>query len=145
MRATSITASTIGIAVAIAAAAHAQGPELGKNEFMNSCASCHGTAGKGDGPVISSLIKPPPDLTKLSEKNGGVFPFSRIYEVIDGTIPVMTHGTRDMPVWGQVYQRNARSSQQGTAPTFLPNEIAEALVRVKMLALIEYISTLQGK
>jgi hypothetical protein len=91
------------------------------------------------------LIKPPPDLTKLSERNGGVFPFSRVHEVIDGTIPVMTHGTRDMPVWGQVYRRNARSSQQGTGPSFLPNEIAEALVRVKMLALIEYISTLQGK
>jgi mono/diheme cytochrome c family protein len=145
MRAVSITAFIAMIAIASVSDARGQGPELGESEFMNSCASCHGPAGKGDGPVISSLIKPPPDLTKLSERNGGVFPFSRVHEVIDGTIPVMTHGTRDMPVWGQVYRRNARSSQQGTGPSFLPNEIAEALVRVKMLALIEYISTLQGK
>jgi mono/diheme cytochrome c family protein len=145
MTAFSHTAYAACLAIVVAGVAHAQGPELGKNEFVNSCASCHGTAGKGDGPVIGSLIKPPPDLTKLSERNGGVFPFSRVYEVIDGTIPVMTHGTRDMPVWGQAYLRQARSSQQGTAPSFLPNEIAEALVRVKMLALIEYISTLQGK
>jgi mono/diheme cytochrome c family protein len=42
---------------------------LGKNEYLNSCASCHGVTGKGHGPVIKSLIKAPPDLTKLPESS----------------------------------------------------------------------------
>jgi len=40
-----------------------------------------------------------PDLTELSKKNDGVFPFMRIYEKIDGTRSMTWHGTRQMPVW----------------------------------------------
>jgi hypothetical protein len=64
--------------------------------------------GKGDGPVAKSLSEPPTDLTKLSEGNKGVFPLSRIYEVIDGRIQVEIHGTREMPVWGETYTREVR-------------------------------------
>jgi mono/diheme cytochrome c family protein len=140
VRPISITSITVGIAIGTVSVASAQGSEFGRIEFMNSCASCHGPGGKGDGPAIKSLIKPPPDLTKLSETNKGVFPLARVYEVIDGTIPIITHGTRDMPVWGQAYRRSMASAPEG-----MSKEIAESLVRVKVLALIEYISTLQGK
>ena len=54
---------------------HAQPEEnSGRNEFLRSCASCHGVSGKGDGPVAKSLSPPPSDLTRLSEANNGVFP-----------------------------------------------------------------------
>jgi hypothetical protein len=66
--------------------AHAQGVEIGKFEYLNSCGSCHGITGKGDGPVVKSLIKPPADLTRLAEDNNGVFPFARVYDVIDGSV-----------------------------------------------------------
>jgi hypothetical protein len=120
---------------------NAQGIELGKNEYLKSCASCHGVTGKGDGPVIKSLIKRPPDLTKLSEANKGVFPFSRIFDVIDGRIEVIIHGTRDMPVWGEVYMREWSSG----LPLNFSKELGEAMVRIRMLMLIEYIASLQGK
>jgi len=65
---------------------YAQVIEFGKEEYVRSCASCHGATGKGDGPAAKSLIKPPADLTRLSEANNGVFPISRIFAAIDGRI-----------------------------------------------------------
>jgi hypothetical protein len=121
----------------------AQGVEIGKFEYLNSCASCHGTTGKGDGPVVKSLIKPPTDLTRLSETNSGVFPFARVYDVIDGRFELATHGTRDMPVWGEVYKRSWAQGQNGTLPYLASKEVIESIVRVRILALIDYIFTLQ--
>jgi hypothetical protein len=138
----------IGILVATSAMmplidlANAQGSEIGKNEYMRSCASCHGTTGKGDGYVVKALIKRPADLTKLSEANKGVLPFSRIYDAIDGRIAVIAHGSREMPVWGDFYSREWNT---GLPPALASKELAESMVRVRVLALIEYISTLQGK
>jgi mono/diheme cytochrome c family protein len=118
------------------------GSEFGKYDYLRSCASCHGVTGRGNGPVAKGLTKSPADLTKLSEANKGVFLFARVYEVIDGRIEVMIHGPRDMPVWGEVFTSNLSSRQPRD---FMPKDLSEAIVRVRILALIEYISTLQGK
>jgi mono/diheme cytochrome c family protein len=120
---------------------HAQ-PEgnPGQNEFLRSCASCHGVSGKGDGPIAKSLSSRPSDLTRLSEANNGVFPVSRVHEVIDGRIERLVHGTRDMPVWGDRYMREMTSLESGG---WVSKEWDEAIVRRRILALVEYISTLQ--
>jgi mono/diheme cytochrome c family protein len=103
---------------------HAQSEEnLGKNEFLQSCASCHGASGKGDGPVANSLSPRPADLTKLSEANNGVFPVLRVHEVIDGRIERLVHGSREMPVWGERYMREMISPE---SPNFVSKEWAEA-------------------
>ena len=120
---------------------HAQPEENpGRNEFLRSCASCHGVSGKGDGPVAKSLSPSPSDLTKLSEANNGVFPISRVHEIIDGRMERALHGTRDMPVWGDRYMQEmiGRESRD-----FVSKEWNEAIVRRRILALVEYISTLQ--
>ena len=135
-----VTTATLAM-LSTAAAAQAPGIAFGKNEYLRSCASCHGVSGKGDGPVAKSLSKPPTDLTRLADNNKGVFPVSRIYEVIDGRIQVTIHGTREMPVWGEVYTREVRTR----APRAMPDEMIDAMVRVRILGLIEYISTLQAK
>jgi hypothetical protein len=49
-----------------------------------------------------------------------------------------------MPVWGELYQPNWDSKQSGLPP-YLSKELAENVARSRILALIEYISTLQGK
>ena len=135
-----LAASTVVGPVGVA---HAQQDELlGKAEFLRSCASCHGVSGKGDGPVAKSLVKPPADLTKLSEKNNGVFPISRVYGMIDGRIQTLVHGTREMPVWGDIYMQGLADR---TSPNFTSKEMAEAFVRARILMLVEYISTLQDK
>src|SRR5262249_42110554 len=116
------------------------GIHFGKQEYLRSCASCHGVSGKGDGPVAKSLSRPPADLTKLTENNKGVFPVSHVDDVIDGRVQVTIHGTREMPVWAEIYTRDVRTR----APHAMPEQIINAMVRIKILGLIEYISTLQG-
>ena len=83
---------------------------------------------------------PPSDLTRLSEANNGVFPVSRVHEVIDGRMESLIHGTRDMPVWGDRYMQEMISRE---SRDFVSKEWNEAIVRRRILALVEYISTLQ--
>jgi mono/diheme cytochrome c family protein len=127
----------------LASSANAQGArEFSKDEFNQSCASCHGLSGRGDGPVAKSLAKAPADLTKLSQKNGGVFPVSRLYDIIDGRSQVLAHGPREMPVWGDIY---AREMQKRWPTDVLSKELIQLKARVRILMLIEYISTMQEK
>jgi len=87
--------------IGFGACAWAQDIGIGKAEYLSSCASCHGTEAKGDGPVADSLKTRPADLTVLAKNNNGVFPYDMVYQVIDGRgSKVVSHGTREMPVWG---------------------------------------------
>jgi mono/diheme cytochrome c family protein len=72
----------------------------GAELFERFCAACHGTGGRGDGPVARGLATAVPDLTRISARNAGRFPANAIRETIDGRSPVLAHGTRTMPVWG---------------------------------------------
>jgi cytochrome c len=69
------------VAVHISASAqttpHRQPPirlVYGATIFRNSCAACHGTEGRGDGPVSKTLKRNVPDLTRLAQRNDGAFP-----------------------------------------------------------------------
>ena len=113
--------------------------DIGKLEYYNSCAVCHGSNGKGNGPMAGMINTPMPDLTTLSKRNAGVFPLSRIYETIDGEAEIKAHGTRDMPVWGRRYDLDA-------AQYFYYMEYdAEKVVRSRILGVAEYIYRLQEK
>jgi len=114
-----------------------QNVDLGKWEYTAHCAACHGSTGKGDGYFSGYLRKPIANLTTLSKANRGVFPFARVYETIDGLAEIQAHGSRDMPIWG----RDFRAMSSDLSPYY--NE--EVLVRAKILALTEYIYTLQAK
>ncbi len=129
----------VAILAATAASAHAQEMDIGQREFRNNCATCHGMDGKGGGPMAALIESPLPDLTRLQKDNGGVFPYNRLYEVIDGREQVRWHGGREMPVWGQEY--NAEAPQQ-LGYLYAPAD-AESFVRGRILALIGYIHTLQ--
>ncbi len=141
MRATRLArAIAIGALAALAATtAIAQPAKLGQREYRNSCAACHGEAGRGDGAVGGIMEVRVPDLTVLAKKNGGVFPVERVYEFIDGTRMVKAHGTSEMPIWGQRYRVEA-------ANYYVDVPYDEGMfVRTRILALIEYLSTLQVK
>jgi mono/diheme cytochrome c family protein len=82
---------------------------LGARLFMTHCASCHGRDARGNGIVTGALRHPPPDLTRFTERNGGVFPRERVYQIIDGR-GVGAHGDRDMPIWGTAFRQTAGDS-----------------------------------
>lgn len=111
--------------------------DFGQQEFQARCSSCHGRDGKGNGPIADLLRKAPPDLTLLSRGNGGIFPMSRVYDSIVGD-DVKAHGSRDMPVWGQVYR--LRAGEHYVDTYYDP----EAYVRVRVLAIVEYLHRLQA-
>lgn len=117
----------------------AQGAELGRREFANSCAQCHGLDGDGNGVMVGYLNTRPPPLTTLQKDNGGVFPVATLYRVIEGTAAAGAHGTSEMPAWGERYDATA-PAQLGEM--FSPAD-REAFTRGRLLALIEHISTLQ--
>ncbi len=112
--------------------------DLGRFEFDNSCASCHGPTGRGDGEVGRSLKQPVPDLSTLSSRNGGVFPADRVRRVIDGRDELKGHWGRAMPLWGVQYSSEAAEFYKGLAID------PEAFVRQRVDALVEHLRTLQG-
>jgi len=87
-----------------------EGPAL----FQAYCAVCHGPDGRGNGPMAPALRVPPPDLTRIAARHGGVYPDALIEKIIAGeeTLPA-GHGTRDMPVWGPIFSQVAWDQDLG--------------------------------
>lgn len=102
---------TVGFAAALAESTVTQAPLSwkqvavgdGESLYLELCAVCHGTAGKGDGPAAPALSRPTPDLTGLAAGNGGVFPREAVEETIAGEDRVVAHGTLEMPIWGNEF------------------------------------------
>lgn len=100
--------------------------------FRTYCATCHGPAGRGDGPLAGSMRRRPADLAEIAKRNGGEYPSDVVYRTIDGREPVRGHGGPDMPVWGDAF---ARSRDGGDAAT----------VKERIDSLVDFIRTLQVK
>lgn len=72
--------------------------DVARQDFADHCASCHGADARGDGPAAGGMNVPPPDLTLLSERNGGAFPLVEVMSQIDG----YTRGPSAMPEFGSL-------------------------------------------
>lgn len=105
-------------------------PADGQAMFKEYCAVCHGGGGKGDGVAANALKKRPADLTQLARKNNGSFPELQVIGFITGADVVAAHGTRDMPIWGDLFK------------SLDPNTQDVSRLRVKNL--MEYLKTLQA-
>lgn len=112
--------------------------ELGRRDYMNYCAACHGADARGDGTLGQFLTLAVPDLTRLSKFNAGKFPEERVMDVIDGRADVKVHGQRDMPVWGDWFNREAASTDTS-------KEAREMIVSDRIASLISYIRSIQVK
>ena len=102
----------------------------GGEVYRTYCASCHGTAARGDGPLASSMRRKPANLTEIATRNGGQFPSELVFKVIDGRERVRGHGGPDMPVWGDAF---ARSRDGGD----------EVRVKAVIKSLVEYLESIQ--
>ncbi|HKT51291.1 MAG TPA: cytochrome c [Candidatus Angelobacter sp.] len=77
------------------------GPDL----YRAHCAPCHGADGKGKGPVTPALKDLLPDLTTIAQRNGGVFPTEHVRSIIAGRNVTVAHGSREMPIWGEIFHQ----------------------------------------
>ena len=102
----------------------------GKTEYIIHCQSCHGAAGKGDGGMAKILVKQPADLSRLTERHDGRFPFWRTFNVIAGDFAVAGHEPFQMPQFWQRFQR------QDILPGYPP-------AHLRILALTHYVESLQ--
>jgi mono/diheme cytochrome c family protein len=106
--------------------------DQGRMYFLRYCGSCHGVQGNGDGTVSRSLKVKPADLTQLKKKNNGVFPLEKVMATINGKTRVEAHGESKMPVWGEIFEKEAGVQKDPTG---------SASAKIKALA--EYIETIQ--
>lgn len=118
-------------------AAEPQEAVFGKALFMENCAACHGPDATGSGPVSALFAEQPRDLQVLAKKNNGVFPFSEVYQAINGRRDVAGHGTREMPVWGDLFYAEVAPS------SFHPGVNPEEIVQGRILSLVYYLQTVQ--
>ncbi|MGE3177110.1 MAG: cytochrome c [Vicinamibacterales bacterium] len=103
----------------------------GSQLFKTWCASCHGLAAQGNGPLAPALKVSVPDLTDIAAKNGGMFPSARVRRIIDGR-DVVSHGDPEMPIWGTAF----KSTRDG---------YSDESVRQRIDALVQYLESIQRR
>ncbi|MCJ7591113.1 MAG: cytochrome c [Woeseiaceae bacterium] len=108
----------------------------GEELYLELCAACHGKSGLGDGPAAPALKNPVPDLTALAAQNDGIFPRKEVENSIAGKSRVVSHGTIDMPVWGQAFE--------DVRPDWKLFH-RKALANQRIFNLTEYLATIQAE
>ncbi|MCK6555891.1 cytochrome c [Candidatus Binatia bacterium] len=106
----------------------------GQMYYKQYCATCHGVDARGDGPTAKALKEKVPDLTTLAKRNDGKFPYILVLDIIDGQQPIPSHGSAEMPTWGETFQ-----SDVGNDP------LSQAAVRGRLMLLTDYIRSIQVK
>ena len=104
-----------------------EGPKI----FRYYCAACHGADGRGHGPASLALKHAVSDLTLISQRNGGKFPYEHVKEIIEGKQPgPVAHGDREMPIWGPIFHEVEADQDWG---------------EVRLDAITKYLESIQQK
>ncbi len=106
----------------------------GRTAFINSCASCHGLTGRGDGPLAAELEVKPANLTKIAARRDGLWPMVEVMSIIDGyhrrTLP-----REKMPIFGDL--------AEGKLGPFDAGDGRLTPTPVKLIALANYLESIQ--
>lgn len=105
----------------------------GRILYLTYCQSCHGVAGRGDGPAAAALREPPADLTRLFERYGTPLDRERLAEYVDGRRLSAAHRAREMPIWGSEFFDDVLPNNPD------PERVKRRLIEV----LVDYLETLQ--
>lgn len=109
-------------------------PSSGRSVFVNSCASCHGVTGRGDGPLAAKLEVKPADLTKIAAQRDGLWPMLEVMSIIDGyhrrTLP-----RGEMPIFGDL--------EEGELVLFDAGDGQLTPTPVTLIALANYLESIQ--
>lgn len=114
----------------------AQDADIGSALYQTHCANCHGADADGQGPLGPALLLQPINLTQLTANNGGEFPLERVLKRIDGTDPLVSHGS-PMPVYGPFFEGVANTAMKlpSGQPVLVPEPMAD---------LVAYLMSLQA-
>lgn len=127
-----ILVTIIVFARAAAAGARDTVLEEGKQDFAENCVACHGADAKGTGDLSKHLIRTAKDLTRISTRHNGDFPFWRVFEIIAGEKEVEGHATFQMPRYSK------RMRGDDFMPGYLPSH-------VRVLELTHYLEGIQER
>jgi mono/diheme cytochrome c family protein len=89
--------------------------------YVKECASCHGTAGKGDGPAAKDLERKPGDLSspKLTDQTDGALFWK------------LTEGNKPMPSMREVFSEEDRWTVINYVRTLAPQDARQIRVTNK--------------
>lgn len=108
--------------------------EEGRRLFVENCALCHGPSGRGDGPVAEGLKPPPADLTRITARNGGVFPRAGVLSTLDGYTRTDLDGP-GMPEFGDLLRGD-----------LVPLDVGDGILTPtprRLVALMQYLEGIQ--
>ncbi|MCV2866466.1 c-type cytochrome [Albidovulum sediminicola] len=105
----------------------AQENATGREIYVGACAGCHGEEATGTGPMSELLTIPVPDLTRISEREGGSFPWLKVVHLVDGRSGLRGHGG-PMPIFGAVFAGDpvAADGPEGT-PVITSRRVLEVV------------------
>lgn len=124
-------------AAALSTPGHAQDASIGQEIFQQRCSICHGPTGAGEGIVGELFTQKPKDLRLLAKEAGGAFPFSEVYQAIDGRREIAGHGSSEMPIWGEYFMTEAIDNPA------INEKDARLMTQGRILSVVYYLQTIQ--
>lgn len=113
--------------------------DTARQDFITLCADCHNADARGNGPLAKNLTKIPPDLTRIKERAHGKFDEKAVYDWILGLKMTQSHGTREMPAWGDWLMDEAIEDNTSLDAA----EAAEKEIARRVMGIVKYLESLQ--
>jgi len=105
----------------------------GYAEYQQYCAVCHGIFADGKGLAVPILTQKPTNLRRLAARYGAPLSKQKLIRTIDGSEPILAHGSREMPIWGtRLYEQ-------------VPNPMPDTRQRGAILTILDYLESIQEK
>lgn len=125
---------SIGVLFGATALAPALADDAGEADYTEFCATCHGAAGMGQGPMAEVMSVDVPDLTTIAQRNDNAFPTLKIMHIVDGRTGLRGHGS-SMPVWGTQFASGGSGMKGDYGPVYRS--------RGRVLSIVYYLESIQ--
>lgn len=129
-----ITVACLAFAVLGGGNAAGQSADVGHDIYTQYCATCHGEAADGRGPLTELMTVKVADLTQLAANNDGEFPMLKVIHIIDGRTGLRGHGG-PMPTYGRIFTEEMAGE--------VGNYGAVLATRGRVLSLAMYLESIQ--
>jgi mono/diheme cytochrome c family protein len=109
--------------------------QFGRQVYGLFCSGCHGADGRGETSITEALDLPAIDLTRIAERNGGVFPADAVAAAISGTSENAGHRKLAMEPWSRMFADEFDD--------FAERVVVNQLVARRIDHLVEYLRSIQ--